>query len=194
MLRSDALGSWTVCNVAWRLDAVRSMRFSRWITEDTLYRVNVICRTHRYAFLDLVLHWYRAIPGTLYQSGLTPAKVTSQLHSYLDMADCLSKTRRPIEPRLRRKIGNAIVCRTVEQLFGPLGGMTDEGREALAFWQTAVSTSEVLDFLPHGLRLMARLSCGVRAPMLVFFVHILPYRCVRAAHAAFNAIRRRGWK
>ncbi len=191
MLTNDVLGTWTVWNVAYRRDVVQSVSFAPWlIAEDTLYRLNIACRVRRYARLDLCLHWYRIVFESAYQSGLTPAKVTSQLHSYLDMADCLAKTGRPIESRLRRKIGNAIVCRTVEQLFGPLGGITDAGREALASWRSAVSAPGILDFLPRGLRLMARLSCALRVPELVFFMHILPYRCVRAAHAAINRLRK----
>lgn len=186
-LTFEALGSLTVWNVAWRGDVVRPIRFSRWISEDTLYRVEVACCERRHAFLDLTLHWYRAVGGALFQSGLTPAKVDSQLNSYLDIVARLEKSGRPIAPRLRFKIANAIVCRVPELLFGTWGGISSEGRSVLATWRGA--ERKVRGFLPTGLRLMSRLDGLLRLPLLIFLIRILPYRCVRCAHEALNFVR-----
>lgn len=186
----DAVGPECVCGGFYKAQVAQKVRFAKWkISEDTLYRVAATCLIKNYAILDASLYWYREVPNSAYQSGMTPAKVKEQLHSYLDMIQVLQSTGRPVDAILRRKISNGLVCRGPNVLFGCLGCVTDEGRSVLKFWRQQMRGAQVQEFLPLLLKMIVRISLCFDNNMWMSVVHILPYRIINSIHIAINKLR-----
>lgn len=186
----DAVGPECVCGGFYKAQVAQKVRFAKWkISEDTLYRIAATCLIRNYAVLDAILYWYREVPDSAYQSGMTPEKAKEQLHSLMDTIRVLQQVERPIDATLRCKIANGIVCRNPNLLFGSFGHVTEEGRQVFEFWQNVVSEEFVRSFLPKPLRAWVALSCVCRSAYWSFLFHILPYRIIKCVHVLLNATK-----